>query len=74
MTLITTATKVMHGLRRFRLRGLHKVNMEGLMVAAGQNLKRLLHHRGAGKWPTPRSLALLLRLLSRRLLLAPAPV
>ena len=29
-----------HGLRRFRLRGLAKVNMEGLWVAAGQNLKR----------------------------------
>lgn len=40
--------KVLHGLRRFRLRGLHKVNMEGLMVASGQNLKRLLRHdRGA---------------------------
>jgi hypothetical protein len=29
-----------HGLRRFRLRGLKNVNIEGLMVAAGQNLKR----------------------------------
>ncbi len=55
--------KVLHGLRRFRLRGLHKVNMEGLMVAAGQNLKRLLRHRGAKPFPQP--LALLASLLSR---------
>ena len=31
-----------HGSRRFRLRGLEKVNSEALMIAAGQNLKRLL--------------------------------
>jgi hypothetical protein len=29
-----------HQLRRFRLRGLANVNMVGLLVAAGQNLKR----------------------------------
>jgi transposase len=34
--------KQWHGLHRFRLRGLRKVNMEGLLVAAGQNLKRWL--------------------------------
>ena len=34
--------KQFHGLRRFRLRGLLKVNIEGVMTAAGQNLKRLL--------------------------------
>ena len=39
--------KEWHGLRRFRLRGLPKVNIEGLLIAAGQNLKRLLR-RGAG--------------------------
>jgi hypothetical protein len=33
--------KEWHGLRRFRLRGLEKVNGEALMIAAGQNLKRL---------------------------------
>lgn len=38
--------KQWHGLRQFRLRGLWKVNAEGLMVAAGQNLKRLLAHKG----------------------------
>lgn len=34
--------KQYHRLRRFRLRGLIKVNIEGIMVAAGQNLKRFL--------------------------------
>jgi hypothetical protein len=34
--------KQWHGLRQFRLRGLANVNMEGLLVAAGQNLKRWL--------------------------------
>jgi transposase len=43
-----------HGLRRFRLRGLPKVNVEALLIAAGQNLKRLLSRRGWGRrpWPT----------------------
>ena len=36
-----------HGLRRFRLRGLAKVNMEGLFIAAGQNVKRWL---GKTEW------------------------
>jgi transposase len=39
--------KEFHRLRRFRLRRLRKVNIEGVMVAAGQNLKRLIkHHLG----------------------------
>ena len=38
-----------HGLRRFRLRGLENVNIEGLLIAAGQNLKRLLAARGWGR-------------------------
>jgi hypothetical protein len=38
-----------HGLRRFRLRGLKKVNGEALLIAAGQNLKRLLNRRGWGR-------------------------
>jgi hypothetical protein len=41
--------KQWHGLRQFRLRGLGKVNVEGLMTATGQNLKRLLIHKGWGK-------------------------
>jgi hypothetical protein len=36
--------KDFHRLRRFRLRGLHKVNIEEMMIAAGQNLKRLIKH------------------------------
>ena len=42
-----------HGLRRFRLRGLEKVNGEALLIAAGQNLKRLLSRRGWGRRPWP---------------------
>jgi hypothetical protein len=34
--------KEWHGLRRFMLRGLEKVNTEALLKAAGQNVKRLL--------------------------------
>jgi hypothetical protein len=59
--------KTLHGLRRFRLRGIEKVNMEGLMTAAGQNIKRLLRHRRTGS--PVRTLAfraaLSIRLLSR---------
>jgi hypothetical protein len=36
-----------HGLRRFRLRRLWRVNCEALLVASGQNLKRLLQSRGS---------------------------
>ena len=42
-----------HGLRRFRLRGLQKVTGEALLIAAGQNLKRLLSWRGWGRRPFP---------------------
>ena len=45
--------KQWHGLRQFLLRGLPKVNMVGLLVAAGQNLKRLLRKRGWGRRPWP---------------------
>ena len=41
--------KQWHGLRQFRLRGLMNVNMEGLLVAAGQNLKRWLSASGWGR-------------------------
>ena len=46
-----------HGLRRFRLRGLEKVNIEALLVAAGQNLKRLLSRWGWGRRPFPNGAA-----------------
>ena len=45
--------KQWHGMRRFRLRGLAKVNMEGVFIAAGQNLKRLLSAMGWGRRPWP---------------------
>jgi hypothetical protein len=45
--------KQWHQMTRFRLRGLHKVNVEGLLVATGQNLKRLLKHIKPGKPSTP---------------------
>jgi hypothetical protein len=46
-----------HGLRRFRLRGLEKVNGEALLIAAGQNLKRLLSRGGWGRRPFPNGAA-----------------
>jgi Transposase DDE domain len=42
-----------HGLMRFRLRLLWRVNIEALRIAAGQNLKRLLKKRGWGRRPFP---------------------
>src|SRR4051812_27647181 len=35
-----------HGMRRFRLRRLEKVNIEALLIASGQNIKRLLDFGG----------------------------
>ena len=37
--------KQWHGMDKFRLRRLRKVNIEGLMIAAGLNLKRLLSRK-----------------------------
>jgi transposase len=45
--------KQWHGLAQFRLRGLPKVNSEALLIATGQNLKRLLSWRGWGRRPFP---------------------
>jgi len=42
-----------HGMRRFRLRLLWRVNCEALRIAAGQNLKRLFKKRGWGRRPCP---------------------
>src|SRR6185312_7917735 len=47
------AAKDWHGLRRFRLRRLGRVNGEALLIATGQNLKRLLSWRGWGRRPGP---------------------
>ena len=40
--------KERHGSRRFRLRGLEKVNTEAHMIASGQNVKRLLGFETGG--------------------------
>jgi transposase len=45
--------KEWHGMRRFRLRRLWRVNVEALLTATGQNMKRLLTFSGRG----PRRLA-----------------
>ena len=45
--------KEWHGMRRFRLRTLRRVNIEVMLIAAGQNIKRLLNFWGKG----PRHLA-----------------
>jgi hypothetical protein len=45
--------KTWHGLRQLRLRGLANVNIEGLLIAAGQNLKRLLAATGWGRRHAP---------------------
>ena len=45
--------KLWHGMRRFRMRTLEKVNIEALMIASGQNMKRLLTFGDRG----PRKLA-----------------
>jgi hypothetical protein len=58
--------KQWHGLRRFRQRGLPKVNGQALLTAAGQNLKRLLRRRGWGRRPWPGCPAGALRARRRR--------
>jgi hypothetical protein len=45
--------KAWHGLRRLRLRGLRNANIQGLLVAAGQNLKRFLAATGWGRRNAP---------------------
>jgi hypothetical protein len=44
-------SKLWHQGRRFRLRRIHKVNMEGLMRAAVQNIKQLL--KDWHRWEPP---------------------
>jgi hypothetical protein len=45
--------KEWHGLRRVRLRGSAKVNIQAQVIAAGQHLKRLLSKEGWGRRPWP---------------------
>jgi transposase len=47
-----------HGLRRFRLRRLEKVNVEALLIASGQNVKRLLGANRCGLRSLPQATAL----------------
>lgn len=49
--------KQWHGMRQFRLRGLMKANIEGLFIAEGQTLKRLLNATGWGRCPWPEGAA-----------------
>jgi len=57
--------KQWHGLRQFRLRGLEQVNIEALLVAAGQNLKRWLARTGWGRRHGPQESLLARRTCSR---------
>ena len=45
--------KLWHQMRRFRLRRLQKVNIEGLIRASGQNIKRLLKQKIKQHTPDP---------------------
>ena len=47
-----------HGLRTFRLRRLEKVNIEALLIASGQNIKRLVAARERGPWKLAQAAAL----------------
>jgi transposase len=51
--------KEWHGARRFRLRGLEKANSEALMIASGQNVKRLVVFGPGG--PKKRAMVAVLR-------------
>jgi hypothetical protein len=61
-----------HGLRRFRLRGLVNVNIEALLVASGQNLKRWLQSTGWGRRWGPAGC--LTASTGRRFLASPVPI
>ena len=63
-----------HGMRRFRLRRLWRVNCEALMRATGQNLKRLLKKRGWGRRPYPAEAVFALVLAWHRWLASPTRV
>jgi transposase len=45
--------KAWHGVRRLRLRGLVNANVQGLLIAAGQNMKRFLAATGWGRRHAP---------------------
>jgi hypothetical protein len=45
--------KQWHQMQKFRLRGLINVNIQGLITAAGQNIKRLFKQRASKYTPDP---------------------
>ena len=45
--------KAWHGLRRIRLRGLLNANIQGVLIATRQNLKRFLAATGWGRRHAP---------------------
>ena len=53
--------KLWQGLRRFGQRGLEHVNIEGLLIATGQNLKRFSAATGWGRRNAPCGRLLTLR-------------
>jgi Transposase DDE domain len=57
--------KLWHGHRRFRLRRLERVNIEGLLIASAQNLKRLRADRRRGQRPASAMAAALVQMESR---------
>jgi hypothetical protein len=56
--------KEWHGMRRFRLRTLWRVNAEAMVIATGQNIKRLLTFSGRGP----------MKMAQARALRPPAPI
>ena len=56
-------SKLWHQGRRFRLRRIHKVNIEGIIRAAGQNIKQLLKGKHRQNRPQPPANAAALKLL-----------
>lgn len=50
---LVAEAKNWHGLRRLRLRGLMNANIQGLVIAVGQNLKRFLAATGWGRRHAP---------------------
>src|SRR4051812_42698561 len=59
--------KEWHGLRSLRLRGLRNANIQGRLIAAGQNLKRFLAATGWGRRQAPSGSLLALPREPRRL-------
>ena len=51
--------KQWHQMQKFRLRGLVKVNIQGLLTAAGQNIKRLLKAKPHKNRPDPTNIVAL---------------